>query len=359
MYQPNYERIAQKIVRESLRVQPGEQVLLYTRHDAVPYSELIAGEVSAVGGVATMVLHSDNLRHAQLTDSLIETLHLPERPLVEALLTADYNVTVGLLRGDPNRFRDLPIERARAFNERRMAASDAIYRPGGKWLGTDYPTRQMAEVYGIPWEQFFEMYWRAMDLDYTSLRERAARLVELLEQTDSVHITTPHGTDLRLRRGNRSIHKDDGTVIDYANLPSGEVYFAPLEGSAEGRVIYDTVFHEGQRIHDLEFRFEGGVGTPVGASDGFEIFLDHWNSHTGGKEHIGEMGIGINSEIRTPTGYLLTDEKVMGTVHLALGDNEFIGGTNRSSLHWDMLLLQPTVTLDHHLLLDRGRFLLE
>nr|MBA3534082.1 aminopeptidase [Ardenticatenales bacterium] len=77
------------------------------------------------------------------------------------------------------------------------------------------------------------------------------------------------------------------------------------------------------------------------------------------KNRIGEMGIGINSEIHAPTGYLLTDEKIMGTVHFAIGHNQFMGGNNKSTMHWDMVMLQPTVTLDDQVLLDDGRFTLK
>ncbi len=61
---------------------------------------------------------------------------------------------------------------------------------------------------------------------------------------------------------------------------------------------------------------------------------------------IGELGIGVNPAVGEPCGYTLTDEKILGTVHLALGDNEMLGGTNTSSLHWDMMILQPSLDVD-------------
>lgn len=360
MYQPNYERIAQKIVRENLCVQPGEQVLMEVRSDAVPYAEQIAFEIFRVGGVATLMLHSDELRYREIMETPLEQLVLPQRPLLAAIEAADYVLTIGMFSAEPDRFRNLPPERLQAFQARRKIRSQTIYREnGGKSLGTDYPTRYMAQAYNIPWSRFFEMYWRAMDVDYTELRERAAALAEILERTDEIHITTPRGTDLRLRRGDRAVFCDDGLLRKFGNLPAGEVYFAPIEESVEGRVVYDSAFYEGQRISLLELQFEGGIGTPIGAAEGFDIFMKQWEIATQDKNRIGEMGIGINSELHAPTGFLLTDEKIMGTVHLALGFNELMGGKNKSTMHWDMVMLQPTVTLGDMLILDNGRFMVE
>lgn len=360
MYQPNYERIARKIVQESLQIQPGEQVLLEVRSDAVPYGEQIAIEIFKAGGVATVLLSSDELNYRQIMESPLEQLAVPIETLVAAYQNTDYNVTVGMYEAEPLRFQNLPLERERAFGERRRARTQAIYGANSpKWLGTDYPTRQMADVFGVPWTEFFEMYWRAMDVDYTELRERATAVAEQLEQSDEIHIRSPQGTDVRFRRGGREIFCDDGTLRRFGNLPAGEVYFAPIEASVEGEVVFDRAFSKGQRISNLKLRFEGGIGTPISADEGFEVFMHQWDLATEDKNRIGEMGIGINDEIHAPTGYLLTDEKIMGTVHLAIGHNQLMGGANKSTLHWDMVILQPTVTLDDVLLLDEGRFALK
>lgn len=357
MYQPNYERIAQKIVQESLQVQPGEQVLIDVRADAVPYGEQIAVEVFKVGGVASLILHSDELKYREIMDSPTEQLALPERPAIAALERADYNINIGLFDAEPDRFRDMPDEKMQAYAVRRQHRRPALYgREGARWLGTDYPTRYMASLIGMPWTRFFEMYWRAMDIDYVLMREQAEALAERLTQAMHIHITTPRGTDLHLERGTRAIHKDDGVIRTFGNLPAGEVYFAPVEESVEGRLIFDRGFYQFERIRGLELRFEGGRATPIRAEEGFELFMHQWDLATGDKDRIGEMGVGMNPELHTATGYPLTDDKVEGVVHLTLGRNDFTGGINQSSMRWAMLLMQATITLDDTLFLDKGRF---
>jgi aminopeptidase len=352
MYQPNYERIAHKIVHQTMKVAPGEQVVLSARTDTVPFAELMVAEIVRRGGNTTVLLEGDALSYAEITQSPSEVLMEGKAPHIAAASHADYNVTLGLYRGDPRLFQDLPSEKMAAHNRSRRLLSNALYGGKRKWLGIGYPTRQMADVFSQPWTNFFEMFWRAMDVDYSELHERAAMLIERLERSEVIHITSPLGTDLYLRRGTRKVHADDGRLELYGNLPCGEVYFAPMEDSANGRAVYDVIFHQG-----LERQFEDGVAVPITAREGFEYFMEVWGQHDEGRARLGEMGIGLNSAIRQPTGFLLTDEKIMGTVHLALGDASFTGGANRSSMHWDMVVLQPTVTLDDAPLLERGRFI--
>lgn len=358
MYQPNYERIAQKLVRDSIRVQPGQQVIIDTRSDAVLYAELIAAEVCRAGGVPTLQLHSDDLKHGQLVLSPLDQLSLPETPQVAAIMASDHFVTLGLFDTEPHRFRDIVPERQQAAAVRGHARRLAMFSEerAGTWLATDYPTRQMAQGYHVAWERLFEMYWRAMDIDYVALHERVTAVAGWFERCQTMHLTTPQGTDLRLRRGERRIFFDDGVVRGTGNLPGGEVFFAPLEESVEGRLVYDIGFHQGERIRELELHFDGGTFTPVGAAEGFDTFLRQWEIASGDKNRLGEMGVGLNPEVHLPIGFHATDDKAFGVLHLSLGRNTLTGGINQSSMRWAMFVLQPTLYLDDTLFLERGRF---
>lgn len=357
MYQPNYERVAHKIVHQNMRLQPGEEVTVTARPDAIPFTELLVAEIVRRGGAATITLEGDLLSQREILDTPLDYLTLGPDPHIAAMSNTHYNLSVGLFRGDPRLFQDLPNERMTAYNQRRHKVKSTQWTGKSKWLGIGYPTRQMAEVFAVPWTSFFEMFWRAMDIDYHELHDRAQMLIERIGKSDYIHMTSPLGTDVVLRRGDRVAHADDGRLELYGNLPCGEVYFAPLEDSVNGRAIYEVVFHQGRRISELEIQFEDGIAVPITAREGFEYFLEVWNQYDDGRAVLGEMGIGLNPAVLQPTGFLLTDEKIMGTVHLALGDSSFIGGTNRSSMHWDMVVLQPTVTLDDEILIDRGRFI--
>jgi aminopeptidase len=202
------------------------------------------------------------------------------------------------------------------------------------------------------------MFWRSLLLDYQELRRRADQVAAALEDADWVHLTSPKGTDMRMRITGRPLDKDIGVVTDDAklsNLPAGEVCLAPHEDDAEGTVVFDLAFWNGTRIEDLEVAFENGVARPVKAATGFETFAGVLANATGAGDVIGELGIGLNPEVGEPCGYMLTDEKILGTVHIAVGDNRMLGGVNDSSLHWDLLVMRPTVEVDGRPLMIDGR----
>lgn len=357
MYQPNYRRIAQKIVHNTLQVKPNEQIVIDVRSDALPYAELIAFEVFKAGGITTFFLHSDDLRYQELIDTPLEQLVVPRQPKLAAIKCADYLITVGLFDAEPLRFAQVSQERLDAYQLRQQATARAICNNKNlNVLRTDYPTRYMAQAFETPWPNFFEMFWRAMDIDYQRLREQATKLTHLLEQCQQIHIQTPRGTDLYLQRGQRKILSDDGFLRRITHLPAGEVYFAPQEESINGRIVFDRAYYEGKKISLLELKVEEGLVTPIDALEGFSLFMAQWDRATGDKNRIGKLGIGLNAELRTPTGFRLLDDKILGTIHLALGSNEEMGGQNRTSFYWPMLLLQPTIRVDNLLVLDRGRF---
>jgi aminopeptidase len=147
-----------------------------------------------------------------------------------------------------------------------------------------------------------------------------------------------------------------GVETQFSNLPAGEVCLAPLEDQTEGTVVFDLAFMDGRRVEDLEVRFASGRATLVGAAREFAFVQRVVAAGGPGADVIGELGIGINPAVGSPCGYTLTDEKILGTVHLALGDNEMLGGSNPSHLHWDMMVLGPTLTVDGRPVLTDGEW---
>jgi len=155
----------------------------------------------------------------------------------------------------------------------------------------------------------------------------------------------------------RPLDLDVGMVTPEApltNLPAGEVCLAPIEESANGIVVFDIAFWDGRWVEDLEVEFTGGVAHGVRAARGLDLFNDTIAGASGAGNVIGELGIGLNHEVTEPCGNMLLDEKILGTIHIAVGDNTMLGGVNDSSLHWDLLVMDPTVTVDGRTLLAGG-----
>jgi len=364
MYKPDYEGIARKIVRSSATVKEDETVTILSRADALSYAELIALECRKVGALPLIIASSDDYAYRISKEVPIEYLKKTRPHAVQLIKASDLVISIGVEWANPRRFQDIPEERIGAQRIGSKPVSDAIYQTERvRWVGTDYPTMEQAAMCGVDFEVFFETYWRAMGVDYTDMRARVHRVAEFFAGARRVHITSPKGSDLTFSIEGRPIDKDSGFIDDsmgrkLLNLPAGEVCMAPLETSAQGTVVFDLAFdHRGNRIEDLVVRFEGGKAIPVEAKMGFEAFTEVLANSHGDKERIGELGIGLNDEVKEAIGYMLTDEKIMGTAHIAIGENRMLGGVNDSDLHWDLLVMEPRLEVDGRLIMEGGTFL--
>ncbi len=352
-------RAARRIVRECARVRCGEHVYIEGRLDSADYLELLAFECELVGATALVVARSDEAAHRRLLELPVDQLERTSRVQLEAARAADVVMVVRMELGDPMMFADVAPEQEAAAVRGRKPVIDVFFQEGRRWIGTDFPTPGQARAFGLEFAAFNDMFWRSLDVDYDELRRKADALASVLEGARRVRLTSPKGTDLTLGIAGRPLDKDVGVVgieTSLSNLPAGEVCLAPLEDQADGTVVFDLAFWDGRRVEDLEVRFTAGRAELVRAAREFEFVQRVVAASTEGADVIGELGIGINPAVGEPCGYTLTDEKILGTVHLALGDNEMLGGTNTSSLHWDMMVLRPTLTVDGRAVLVHGEW---
>jgi aminopeptidase len=357
-----YQEIARGIVRICARVREDEAILIVGRQDNLHFCELIAFECSKVGASPIVSVESDSYVHRLLSETPIEFLKKTAKHMLALIRSCDVIITVGMERKDPAVFSDLPEERLAAYRMGRKPWIDVVYDGQRRLVGTDFPTKEQAAAYGLEFRAFHDVYWRAMAVDYKALMRRASKVAQTLRKAGEVHITSAKGTDVVVGFQGRTIHIEDGVIDEadvaaghpFANLPAGEVYVAPLEDRSDGRVIFDLAFHRGNKIEDLEVEFHAGTIRPIKAACGLEVFCEVLENSQGDKDKIGELGIGLNPEIEKVIGFALLDEKIMGTVHLAIGDNRFMGGVNDSDLHWDLVIQSPTVVAAETLLIEDG-----
>ena len=213
-------------------------------------------------------------------------------------------------------------------------------RMGKRWCGTVWPTPALAQEAGMSNDDYAAFVERALFLDrpdpvaaWRELSERQQRIVDRLAEARAIHIEAP-GTDLRLRVDDRTWINSNGR----RNMPSGEVFTGPLEDSANGTIRFTIPSSpNGVLVEDVTLTFEDGKVTSATAARG-QDYLDAALATDPGARFLGEIGIGTNAGIDRPTGSILLDEKMAGTVHLALGRSyPETGGRNSSALHWDLL----------------------
>ena len=230
-----------------------------------------------------------------------------------------------------------PERLARAAVGRAPVRKEALKR---RWCLTVWPTDALAQEAGMPLDDFAAFVRGALFLDrpdpvvaWGGLRAFQERLIGRLEKAREIRIEADR-TDLTLTVKGRTWVNSDGR----RNMPSGEVFTGPLETSANGRVRFDVPSSPaGVHVEGVELEFRDGEVVDARADHGGD-YLRHALATDEGARRLGELGIGTNYGIHRPVGTILFDEKMGGTVHLALGRSyPETGGKNESALHWDLI----------------------
>lgn len=362
-----YLEIAARILGTSARLQPGETVTILGRADSLDFCEALELECRRRRAKPLVLVGSDAALLAALSDPAIseETLATASPALVAALEASDLVITTFFERANPHHFNAFAPSRLRALKQSEEAPSDVIYDGRRRWVGTEVPTPGQAQALGCDWAVLQNLFWQAMSADYETLAGDARQLAKRIQNARQIRLQDKTGrTDLLLQQGagGRLVERDDG-IIDaediavgavFLNLPSGEVCFAPPEETIFGKAYIELAFWQGQPIRGLQLEFEAGKVRAVSAEQGLELFREVVENAGGDATRLGEFGIGLNSAVDRVTGCTLLDEKMVGTCHLALGENRALGGINNSALHWDLVVQQAVLSVDGVVLLQDG-----
>jgi aminopeptidase len=227
------------------------------------------------------------------------------------------------------------IARAAAARQRVLEA-----RLAKRWCGTLWPTPGLAQDARMSTPEYEQFVSGALFLDradpvaaWRKLSDRQDQIVGELAGAREIHIEA-EGTDLRLRVDGRTWINSNGR----RNMPSGEVFTGPVENSANGTIRFTLPSnHRGAEVTGVKLTFVDGRVTDYSAEQGGD-YLEAALATDHGARYLGELGIGTNAGIDRATGSTLLDEKIAGTVHLALGRSyPETGGLNKSALHWDLV----------------------
>lgn len=306
---------ARTAVEVCMNVTPEETILVMTDTGKVNIAEALAYASSALGATTVVSVMRP------LARSGLE----PPRPVAEAMKAADVVL--------------IPTSTSFSHTDARREAS----KSGARIASMPGITEDMMSVGGLT-------------ADYHEV-ERLTNLVsDVLDKGRMIEITTPSGTNLTMSIEGRECLRDTGLYHGpsntWGNLPAGEACLAPVEGTTQGVLVVDSmgsVVTQPVRVTIKDGwakNFEGVDAAKL------ESLLRKGDDNA---FNVGELGVGTNAKARL-TGAVLEDEKVLGTVHVALGDNSsYPGGHSKSNIHMDGILLEPSVKIDGVLLLDKGK----
>jgi aminopeptidase len=281
-----------------------------------------------------------------------------EMERVDARLVVRAPENAGALAG-------VPAERiTRQRRARQVLFDTMLARKAAKQLATcltQFPTNAAAQEAGMSLRDYEEFVFRACFADqpdpvaaWQKLSAEQQRYVDFLDTVRQVRIEGPE-TELRLSVAGRKWVNSDGR----ANFPSGEVFTGPVEDSAEGRIAFDIpAGYMGRPVEGVKLEFEAGRVTKARAERGEDVLLKVLDTDAGARL-LGEFAFGLNYGIDRPTRNILFDEKIGGTIHLALGAGyPETGSRNKSAIHWDMIedMKQGRVWADGKVVYESGRF---
>jgi len=190
-----------------------------------------------------------------------------------------------------------------------------------------------------------EMFHTSMAVDWPALADRTAELVKSVNRAEWLRVTTPNGTDMSICKSGRSAEGDDGLLTvpgSFGNLPAGEAYLAPLEGMSHGVMVLE--WGPTRKLNEpLVLIVEKGVVVTIMGNDSHRGKLESRFAENPNCRNIAELGIGTNDRASRPDN-VLEAEKILGTIHIALGDNTGFGGTVSAPFHEDYVFYQPTLT---------------
>lgn len=343
MIDPRVTRLAEVLVAYSLEVQPGQVVTIEATTLAAALVRELHAAVLRAGGHPLTRLAIDGLVEDRLAGGSDEQLDWVSPRYRADAEHSDARIAILSDFNTRSRSGIDPARQARVTRAARPFRSRMFEREAAgefRWVVSAFPTQALAQEARMSLADYADFVFAGGLLDrddpvgaWREAGERYQRLKERLEAVRELRIVGP-GTDLTFSVEGRTWIASDGRN----NFPDGECFTGPVEDSAEGEISfsYPAVFN-GRSVEAVRLRFRGGEVVEAEAARG-QDFLEEMLAVDDGARRLGEFSFGLNEAIREFTGEVLFDEKIGGTVHLALGEAyKESGGTNQSALHWDMV----------------------
>lgn len=364
--------LAEILISYSTRVKPGDHAAILTQPAAMPLAEQVYRKVLAAGGHPYVLL--GGLRSRVETESLEYLLYTEGNEAqiqhvnrFEKMVREEFDVMVtiygqtntrGLSAVDPIKQR----MRAQAYTDVTRAYQQRSASGDLRWVLTLFPTAAYAQDAEMSLKEFEEYVYATTFADtedpvaaWQAVHDEQQGLVDWLQGKKRIQVKGPN-VDLELSVDGRAFLNSDGT----RNMPSGEVFTSPVEDSVDGWVRFSyPAIRNAREVEGVELFFEQGRVAKATARKN-EAFLQSMLDTDPGSRYLGEFAIGTNRRINRFIKNILFDEKIGGTIHMALGFGfPEAGGKNESAIHWDMICDMRDggqITVDGELFYEAGDF---
>jgi aminopeptidase len=368
MADPRISRLAKLLTNYCVEVKPGDRVLINGGFAALPLVQETYREVIRAGGHPLALLHDESLKEIKLkeaNDEQLAFIHDPEKITLET-----YECNIGIRAAENTRTLSAvdPAREAISRNAGRELMETFMRRSAAgefRWVGTLFPTNAYAQEADMSLAEFEDFVYGACFVDredpvaeWLNMSTMQQKLVDWLVGKKEVKVKGPN-VDLTLAITERTFINSDG----HRNMPSGEIFTGPVEDSVNGWVRFSyPAIQNGREVTGIELYFEDGKIVKATAQKN-EAFLHSMLDSDAGSRYLGEFAIGTNNGIDRFTKSILFDEKIGGTIHMAIGAGyPETGSKNNSSVHWDMICDMRDggkIWVDGDEFYDSGRFLID
>jgi aminopeptidase len=350
------DEYARLLVERSVGVQPGWQVVVRGNHLARPLIDTVVGRIARKGAYAILQLSFEQVGGPFAREAPLDLLRTPAPIQRHAWETMDALISI---------YSPETADEGADLSEERQAASQAMLAPMRDrtmtlevpWVVAEWPTPSLAAEAGMTPAEYEQFVFEAVLRDWDTEAERMRMIADVFDRADEVRIEAA-GTDLTLSLAGRTGSVDDGRI----NMPGGEVFYAPREDSANGVVEFAEfpAVYYGVEVEGARLVFVDGRVVDASARTNEDFLIQTLDTDDGARR-LGELGIGCNPGIQRFMKNVAFDEKIDGTVHLALGKSYgFTGGTNKSTIHWDIvkdLRVGGRILADGRVVQEDGRWL--
>lgn len=368
MADPRIIRLAKLLTDYCVEVKPGDKVAINGTHAALPLIQETYREVIRAGGYPLVFFYNDTLAEIKLkeaNDAQLAFIHDPEKIVLER-----YECTISIRGAENTRTLSAvdPTRDAISRNASRELMSTFMRRSAEgtlRWVGTLFPTPAYAQEADMSLSDYEDFVYAACYADkedpvaeWLNLSKMQQKLVDWLAGKKEVKVQGPN-VDLTLSIAERTFINSDGR----RNMPSGEIFTGPVEDSVNGWVRFSyPAIQDGREVSGIELYFEQGQVVKATAKKN-EAFLHSMLDSDAGASYLGEFAIGTNNGIDRFTKSILFDEKIGGTIHMAVGAGyPETGSKNNSSVHWDMICDMRdggVIWVDDVEFYNSGRFLVD
>jgi aminopeptidase len=343
MTDPRIANLAKTLVEYSVKVKPGDWVLINAHVLALPLAKEVLRYVLRAGGNPDVLLNTDEMGEIRIKESSDEQLKWISP--VERAVYEEIDVSISLLAAENTRtMSGVNPERERVRQQVRKDLFQTYMKRSAegklRWTLTQFPCSAYAQEADMSLHEFEDFVYAATFADqpdpvacWQKVEDDQQRLVDWLKGKKQVVVRGPNA-DLTLSIDERTFINSSGTH----NMPSGEIFTGPVEDSANGwiRFTYPAI-HQGREVEGIELEFKDGKVVNAKARKNEEFLLTMLDSDAGAR-YLGEFAFGANYGIQRFTKSILYDEKIGGSIHLAVGAGyPETGSKNQSSIHWDMI----------------------